>query len=229
MSTKIGIIAEGPIDHRLLPPLLERIAKDRADYAWPVVPEDMAEVFFIRKRGFGGVVETVRRLVKALETAVFDHAFFVIVLDRRTQAAQTEIKAMLANRNRFVVAVAIEEIEAWWLADRQNTLAWSALKDNLPGDCRYARENYQAERDDNPKKTLNELTRLSDRFDRCYGEGNVDLAREFAEDYWRKFAQLDAIRSQCPQGYRPFEKAATQQFRAASRRARRLFDRPETT
>ena len=27
MSTKIGIIAEGPIDHCLLPPLLERIAR----------------------------------------------------------------------------------------------------------------------------------------------------------------------------------------------------------
>lgn len=68
MSTKIGIIAEGPIDHALLPPLLERIARDRAGYDWPVAPDDVAEIFNIRKRGHGGVLETVRRLVDALES-----------------------------------------------------------------------------------------------------------------------------------------------------------------
>jgi hypothetical protein len=228
MSTKVGIIAEGPIDHVLIPSLLERIARDRAEYDWPVLGEDIAEVFQIRKRGHGGVLETVRRLVIALDDpAVYSHAFFVILLDRRTRAVQEEIRQLLVNHNRFVLAVAIEEIEAWWLGDRENTLVWSGLKDALPDDCRYAEKNYRSERDGNPKKTLDELTRVSDRFDRCYGEGNVDLAREFSEDYWRRYARLDDIRSQCPQGYRPFEKAATQQFRSASRRAGRLFGRSE--
>ena len=63
MSTRIGIIAEGPIDHALLPVLLERIALERASFGWPVAPDDVAEVFQIRKRGHGGVLETVRRLV----------------------------------------------------------------------------------------------------------------------------------------------------------------------
>lgn len=227
MSTKIGIIAEGPIDQCLLPPLLERIAKERADYDWPVVADDVVQMFLIRKRGVGGVVETVRRLVAVLQEATLDHAFFIILLDRRTKPAQAEIKAMLANRDRFVLGIAIEEIEAWWLGDRENTLAWSGLKGRLPPETRYAQKNYRSEYDDSPKKTLNELTQISDRFDRCYGEGNVDMAREFAEDYWRQFAQLDDIAAQCPRGYRPFEKASTQQFRAASRRAGRLFGRPE--
>lgn len=228
MSTKVGIIAEGPIDHVLLPPLLERIARDRAEYDWPIIGEDVAEVFQIRKRGHGGVLETVRKLVTALDDpAVYDHAFFVILLDRRTRAVQRGIEQLLVNRNRFVLGIAIEEIEAWWLGDRRNTLVWSALRGGLPGDCRYAQTDYRSERDDNPKKTLDELTRISDRFDRYYGEGNVDLAQEFAEDYWRQYARLDDIRAQCPQGYRPFERTATQQFRAASRRAGRLFGRSE--
>lgn len=227
MSTKIGIIAEGPIDHCLQPPLLERIAKERADYDWPVLADEMAEFFFIRKRGFGGVVETVRRLVEALDAGKFDHAFFVILLDRRTKAAQSDIKALLKNRNRFVLAIAIEQIEAWWLGDRENTLVWSGLQDGLANDCRYGQQDYRSERDDNPKKTLDELTRISARSDRWYGEGNVDLAQEFAEDCWRRPAWLNDIRDQCPQGYRPFERAVTQQFRSASRRAGRLFGRPE--
>ena len=63
MSTKVGIIAEGPIDHALLPVLLERIVRDRANYDWPVAPDNVAEFFQIRKRGHGGVLEAVRNLV----------------------------------------------------------------------------------------------------------------------------------------------------------------------
>ena len=132
MSTKIGIIAEGPIDHALLPALLERIARDRAGYNWPVRPEDVAEVFQIRKRGHGGVLETVRKLVAALSTDVYDHAFFVIMLDRRTRPVQEEIRTLISPHGRFVMGIAIEEIEAWWLADRRNTLAWAGMTDSLP-------------------------------------------------------------------------------------------------
>ncbi len=225
MSTKIGIIAEGPIDHCLLPALLEQIARQRADYSWPVSADDVTQRFCIRKRGFGGVLASVRRLVEVLETGEFDHAFFVIVLDRRTEAAQSAIKNMLANRDRFVLGIAIEEIEAWWLGDRENTLAWSGLKNGPPHDCRYAQRDYRSERDKDPKRTLDELTRISDRFDRYYGEGNVDLAHDFAENFWRRSARLDDIRGQCPQGYRPFEKAVTQQFRSAKRRSHEHFKR----
>ena len=221
MSTKIGIIAEGPIDHALLPALLERIARDRADYSWPVRPDDIAEVFQIRKRGHGGVLETVRRLVVALSTEVYDHAFFVIMLDRRTRPVQEEIRTLIGAHGRFVLGIAIEEIEAWWLADRRNTLEWAGLTASLPPHCRYAVAGYHAERDDEPKKTLDELTRESDRFDRYYGDGNVELAIEFAQDYWREFAHLDDIRAQCKKGYRPFERDVTQLFRQAAGASRR--------
>jgi hypothetical protein len=216
MSTKIGVIAEGPIDHALLPPLLERIARVRAGYHWPVRPDDLAEIFPIRKRGHGGVLDTVRRLVAALSTEVFDHAFFVIVLDRRTRPAQEEIRNLISGHGRFVLGIAIEEIEAWWLGDRGNTLAWAGLTKSLPPHCRYAVADYRAEGDDEPKKTLDELTRESERFDRYYGEGSIELATEFAEDYWREFAHLDEIRAQCRVGYRPFERDVTQRFRLAA-------------
>ena len=223
MSTKIGIIAEGLIDHALLPVLLERIAQDRASYDWPVAPDDVAELFQVRKRGHGGVLEVVRNLVSALSTQVYDHAFYVILLDRRTRAVQREVRKLVLKHDHFILGIAIEEIEAWWLADRTNTLAWAGLKESLPKDCRYAASRYSGEKDDQPKKTLHELTCHSDRFDRTYGEGNVDMAREFAEEYWRQSARLDDLRVQCPRGYRPFELAVTAEFRSAARRQRRQF------
>ena len=221
MSTKVGVIAEGAIDLALLPPLLERIARDRAGFAWPVNAEDMTEFFPIRKRGFGGVVDTVQKVLDVLEHGAFEHAFFVVLLDRRTRQAQEAIRDLLPNTDRFLLAVAMEEIEAWWLGDRRNTLAWSGLADCLPDSARYAAAGYKAESDDKPKATLNELTQISARFDRCYGEGNLALAVEFAEDYWGDHADLASIRVQCPRGYGPFERQATQRFRSAAAAARR--------
>jgi hypothetical protein len=57
------------------------------------------------------------------------------------------------------------------------------------------------------------LTHISDRFDRYYGEGNVDMATEFATDYWKEFAYLDEIAVQCPHGYKPFQREIINQFR----------------
>src|SRR3954452_22563589 len=88
MSTKVGIIAEGPIDNALLPALLSRIAEEQAHFTWPLTADDVGTVFPLRKRGHGGVLDTVRKLVKALEQEPFDHACFVILLDRRTRSVQ---------------------------------------------------------------------------------------------------------------------------------------------
>ena len=46
-------IAEGSIDRMLLPPLLERIAQECAQFTWPVNSDDVAEEFHMRKRGHG--------------------------------------------------------------------------------------------------------------------------------------------------------------------------------
>ncbi len=218
MSTRIGIIAEGPIDHVLIPALLTRIAAEKAGLSWPVASSDVAERFFIRKRGHGGVLETVRRLVEALESEVYDEHCFVILLDRRTKAVQKEVRKLIKGRARFVLGIPTEEIEAWWLGDRSNTLSWSGFRDELPGECRYAKEHYQAERDDEPKKTLDELTRHSDRFDRFYGTGNLDHARDFAENYWLGHARLDEIAGQCPRAYVPFQDEMVAQFRGLTGR-----------
>jgi hypothetical protein len=223
MSTKVGIIAEGAIDHALLPALLARIATDKALFTWPVTAGDIAEIFPIRKRGHGGVLETVRALVKALDTEHFDHACFVILLDRRTRAIQDQVHKLIREKDRFVLGTAREEIEAWWLGDRTNTLAWSGLKNRLPPHCCYAASRYQAERDATPKKTLDELTRLSERFDRFYGEDNLDLASEFAEDYWRPGAKLDEIATQCPVGFARFQDRMINRFRQVRAASGRLF------
>lgn len=223
VSTKIGIIAEGPIDHVLLRALLSRIAEELACFTWPLDPGDIAEVFRIRKRGHGGVLRTVRALVKALNTEYFSHACFVILLDRRTRRVQAEVRRLIRGKDRFVLGVAIEEIEAWWLADRTNTLRWCRLEGKLPCTCRYAAQGYQAEQDDNPKKTLDELTACSDQFDRCYGSGNLDLASDFAERFWRSHAALREIATQCPKGYVPFQQQVVDRFRHIRDARGRLF------
>jgi hypothetical protein len=220
MSSKIGLIVEGPIDGALLPALLSCIAANLAGIHWPVQADDVAEMFPVRKRGHGGVLDTVRRLVDALDTQYFEHKFFIILLDRRTKTVQKEVRRLIAPHPRFVLGIAIEEIEAWWLGDRTNTLAWVGL-DEVPRGLRYADEDYHAESDSDPKETLDKLTHASDRFDRGYGVGNLDHAREFAENYWRVGARLDEIRAQCAQGFAPFENDVIQRFRKLSPARRR--------
>lgn len=217
MSTKVGLITEGPIDQALLPPLLSRIAQVRVGFTWPVRADDLDRTLHIRSTGHGGVLEKVRRLVQVLDDpdlrATFDHACFVIVLDRRTRAVQEEVRQLISGRDRFVMGVAIEEVEAWWLGDRKNTLAWAELDEPLRGLLRYAAQSYHAESDDAPKRTLSELTEEATRFDSVYGEGDVEMASEFAERYWQDFARLDDIRGQCSQGFGRFDQAMTNVFR----------------
>jgi hypothetical protein len=93
VSTKIGVITEGVVDDLLLSVLLERIARDRAAFDWPVMPDDLGEIILLRKRGHGGVVEAVRQIVGYLDQhPPTNHAFFVILLDRRTRQAQEKVK-----------------------------------------------------------------------------------------------------------------------------------------
>jgi len=223
MSTKVAIICEGPIDHVLLAPLLARIAQEKARFRWPVVTDDTAEILPIRKRGFGGVLVKVRALVQLLSREPLGYDVFVILLDRRTRAVQAEVRRLIGRKQRFVLGIAIEEIEAWWLGDRTNTLAWTGYTSGLPSGCRYADPKYHAEGDGEPKKTLNELTELSDRFERVYGEGDAELARQFAEDHWEHNARLDEIASQCSGGFGRFQRDMTNAFRGAKARAGRLF------
>ena len=70
----------------------------------------------------------------------------------------------------------------------------------------------------NQKKTLDELTRGSDRIDRYYGDGSVELAIEL-----HRRGLLERVRpsrryppARSKDGYRPFERLVTQRLRRAS-------------
>lgn len=218
MSTRVGIIAEGPIDLALLPPILQRIAEERAGLAWPVQTADAAlEWLQMRPRGHGGVWQAVKRMVKVLSDEVnFPYAFIIILLDRRTRQVQKRVRKLIAGKARFVLAIAQEEIEAWWLGDRHNTLAWLGF-DQAPTGTVYGTAGYLAEQDKRPKRTLSELTERSARLGSVYGEGNLDLAREFAE-FWEGKTRLKGIQSQCPQRFSPFCEDTAQAFRRSKSR-----------
>jgi hypothetical protein len=224
MSSKIGIIAEGVIDYILLPPLLEQIARKHAFFNWPIIPDDLGDIIPIRKRGHGGVLEAVRRLVKYLKTQTpSDYALFVILLDRRTHSVHREVKKLIRYSQLFVLGIAIEEIEAWWLADRQSTLAWLGLEDRPHGNLRYWLSGYNPESDANPKKTLDELSEISSNLTKRYGDGSTELAQDFVTCYWTNCVQLNDIERDCPHGFRPFSNNMTNAFRRAKSRLSRIL------
>lgn len=217
MSTRVGIVAEGPIDLALLPPILRRVAQERAGVTWPIQVADAFEWLQMRPCGHGGVWMAIRRIVHVLQRqADLPYAFIVILLDRRTQKIQRKVRKLIAGKDRFMLAVAQEEIEAWWLGDRTNTLGWLGFREP-PANTRYAANGYLAERDDSPKRTLHDLTEKSERLDRLYGEGNFDLARDFAER-WDGNVRLKEIETQCPQQFPPFCGEAAQAFRRTKSR-----------
>ncbi len=222
MSTRIGVIAEGPIDHNIISPLLKKISEERALFTWPVLPDDAAAWLNLRRRGHGGVYLAVKRIIKVLEKETSSpYAFVVILLDHRTKPIQERVKKLISGKKGFVLAIAKKEIEAWWLADRTNTLAWLKLE-SMPSSLRYFKDGYKAEQDDAPKRTLHELTQTSSRLDRVYGEGNTELARDFAE-LWEGKVRLREIEEQCPINFPPFCEHVTQSFRQAKNSAGRLF------
>lgn len=201
---RIGLILEGTTDRPLLHSLLTRIAQERASITWPLSAEDMAEVVPIRKRGQGGVVATLRQVIQALDAADPPlHDFYVVLLDHRTKQEHAAVRKFISGRPKFVFGTAIEEIEAWWLADRRSTLAWLGLDEVAASRAGYDVQTYKAEKDPDPKHTLDKLTRISDSCDRPYGRGHTGLAEDFAE-YWKDTAELGVIETQCPKGFRPF-------------------------
>ncbi len=167
-------------------------------------------------RGHGGVQKALERFVRVLRgSSEFPYSFVVILLDQRTAKVQTRVKKLIRGDDRFVLGICKKEIEAWWLGDRTNTLGWLGFPE-APSESAYARRKYSAERDEQPKKTLDELTKLSDECDRSYGEGNQDLAREFAE-IWDERIHLQEIKSQCPEKFPRFLKDIETAFRMVLR------------
>ena len=219
MSTRVGVICEGPIDVALLAALLHRIAHNKAEYTWPVAASDLDETLRLRTTGHGAVVKKLERIIRVLDRGeTSDCRFFVIVLDhKKTDKVQQELRALVARRRRsFILGIAIEEIEAWWLADRSYTLTWLGLTDDDIAGCAYATPDYSPERDSTPKRTLTELTRISERCSRPYGTGDKELAADFAED-WREHASIQVIEHDCARGFEPFSNAVASAFKRCLR------------
>ncbi len=217
MSTRVGLIGEGPIDRPILGALLQRIATERAGYNWPVDADDLDTTLRIRKTGHGGVVTKLERLLKIIDAGQdVGCRFYVVVLDNRKLAPiHAQVKSLISRYDRVLFHVAIEELEAWWLADAGSVLGWLGLTrvELAAAGLDYGSDRYHAEKDQTPKATLDTLTRISSAVDSVYGRaGNSELADDFGK-YWRDRAQLDIIEHQCPNGFRPFADEVATAFR----------------
>ena len=217
MSLRIIFIGEGDIDSILVSALISRVASDRCGFTWSVPVDDDLVEWRSRKTGHGGVARKLKAFLELRNRGQLgEYDLCVVVLDQRTATAKKEVRRLARGREDVVFGVAIHEVEAWWLGDRTSTLAWLRLAAGEVAPLRYDGASYSAERDTAPKQTLNELTRRSEAVDTVYGDGNVELALEFAAG-WATQAHLSQIEHQCPKGFRPFAEALERGLKRAKR------------
>jgi hypothetical protein len=210
---KVTLICEGSIDQALVYPLISRIAES-VGIKWPLnFSSDEFNLSLIRKSGHGGVLEKVRRVVDRIKRYEFLRPdILVIVLDhKKTSKVVDEIKRLIRGVDWIVLGIAIEEIEAWWLADQKQTLAWLQMSVEEASNLGYGHD-YAPESDIDPKRTLDILTSKSDAIEARYGRGLTPLAEHFASVAWENWADLDSMRVKCAKGFAPFQRQLGQQF-----------------
>src|SRR4051794_33828429 len=165
---KVTLVAEGPIDQALIPKLMSRIA-EKVRIRWPIDFSEDFRLALIRKTGHGGVLEKVRMVVKQIGDSDSSRPdVLVIVLDyKKTAAVAEEIRKLTRGIGWIVFGIAIEEIEAWWLADQTQTLAWLRMSRSDAQQLGYG-PDYAPESDKDPKSTLDRLTANSDAVEFTY-------------------------------------------------------------
>jgi hypothetical protein len=216
---RVGVLCEGSIDLPLIAALLQRIARVRGRIRWPIQPTDAIEAIRIPKKGFGQIEKALKHIL-ANGDELAKYEFLIIVLDEKTRDTQARVRQLLRGKRNFALGIARREIEAWWLADRRNVLEWLGITEKHVVGTRYG-QPYDAESDDSPKRTLDELTNLPlARVQSTYGDGNTDLALEFAES-WVENANLGSISTACPSGFAPFLRRVEAFFHAAVRNRRK--------
>lgn len=216
---RVAFIGEGNMDEVLIPPLITTIAKIN-QINWPIdFNNDITRPF---RRGFGGVTSTVRRIIAALEedpvTIKKQYQYFIVLIDGRG-TSQTEIRRMIEGHEEFVWGIAIKEVEAWVLADRDHLIEWLGIEKKDCPSCRFWNKGYQPENDPDPKQTLSELLQASDHefdvwcvgaaedFIEKYWKGTDFSDERISMDNWQGKANLFLMTEKCPKGFRPFKEA----------------------
>ncbi len=193
---RIGLLVEGGIDETLLPPLLQEalhsISPGRAEQF------DTFQ-FPYPSGGFGEIPKNLRLLITLFEDEgerrKLGCDMFVIVHDsRHTEEIQKEIRNILKEAHSFpaVYGLAIQEIEAWVLADIEHLNREVFKLTPCP------RLQRSPERDPDPKSTLTEKFIKPSKhigFDRW----NPECARMVAP-----LLRSSQVRSHCPKGFGRF-------------------------
>jgi hypothetical protein len=202
---KIEFICEGPIDSVLLKPLISAIAKI-SGVSWPVNPSEDLQTSYIRKSGFGGVQKRIEAILKMISKGIYARPdILVIAIDHyKTENVREIIKDLIAELDFCVLAIPVQEIEAWWLGDRMQVLAWSGLNENFASKIGYG-PGFSPESILKPKVLLNKITEISDRIQCIYGnDGSLEVAEDFVDLAWNQQVNLESIKFNCPQGFVPF-------------------------
>ena len=218
---RVAFIGEGNIDEVLIPPLITTLAKTN-HINWPIdFSNDIRRPF---GRGFGGVTSTVRDIIAALKVAPVtikkQYQYFIVLIDGRgTSVSQAEIQKMIEGHEEFVYGIAIKEVEAWVLADRDHLIEWLGIEKKGFPTCRFWDNGYQPESDPDPKRTLSELLQASEHefdvwcvgaaedFIEKYCKGTDFTDARINMDNWQGNANLLLMAQKCPKGFRPFKEA----------------------
>lgn len=215
------VIGEGAIDDILLPPLIGTIA-NYYGAMWPIHFERDISISLRRGTGFGAVMVAVRNLVEMIKNKpdlfkrIADRV--LIVLDRKTEQAQADINKLIAPYDSFFLTIAVEEIEAWVLADREHVTEWLGISQKDFPESPFWDKKYRSEYDPDPKRTLNQLVQRSklpfeywdtgaaNDFIEKYWRGNYFTSYDFQPwENWDGKAEIDMMKRQSPNSFVSFE------------------------
>jgi hypothetical protein len=201
---KVYFVVEGEIDAILLSAIVRQVAKT-VGVRWPVIPEWDKKTISVRKTGHGGALEKVRRIASDYCSGIYERPDILIVMidHRKTEEARSEIAELCRNLDFVILAFPKEEIEAWWLGDRQQVLAWLNLSERTATSLGY-HPGISTEGMLDPKSVLSSLTAESDSVDQIYGNGNIYLAEDFVENAWSNHINIHEVISSCPLFFRRF-------------------------
>ncbi len=218
---KVSLLSEGDIDLVLLPSIIREIARQNG-VNWPLNVDEDQHIAHIRKTGHGAVLKKLAVIIGDYQKGRYVKPdMLIVVLDhRKTQMVVDELRRLVQGCDWTVIGVAREEVEAWWLADRKQTLGWLGLSEEAAVAADYG-PDYAPEKDEYPKRTLNRLTDCSHAVDSLYGDGSVALAESFVLSAWNQYVDLDSLRVKCPKGFAPFQADVSRRVRASIKKAAR--------
>lgn len=194
--SRVGLLVEGGIDEEILSVVLAQLLKTFRRWR---SQQNVFMFYLFPPNGYSEIPKNLRTLVNLYqdpsERARIGCDVFVIVHDmKNTEEVQREIRRILRDNQTFpaVYGIAIQELEAWILADIENVNRMVFRVEPTP------RLPRAPERDSDPKRTLVELF-IRPSKEAEFDGWNLECARRVAPHI-----RPEQVIARCPRGFGRF-------------------------